>query len=269
MGIASNPPSADCRSGTGYREDAMKFNVTAGTLAAASLLALGACAPQAAQTPTPTETASPTPTALATPDPFANALNYECENAAGTIDVIRSYSPPEIQMRVDGGAGVTLPFEGEGDGKLMFATPEHSLTLEAERVVYKKGSVTRTCTFKSRSFPAPTVEGAKSVTEADAGKTITLKVGEKALIALSGTPTAGFAWAADATPDFLKTSDGPGGATSTSQMLPGFTGGNHWESVLVEAVKPGSGELVLAQRRPWEPKSEPGATTFKVTITVE
>jgi hypothetical protein len=49
-------------------------------------------------------------------------------------------------------------------------------------------------------------------------------------------------------------------------MLPGFAGGNHWEVILVEAVAAGEGEIVLAQRRPWEDAAEPDADTFRFTL---
>ena len=66
--------------------------------------------------------------------------------------------------------------------------------------------------------------------------------------------------------DGRQSRDGPGGATTSAQFLPGFTGGNHWEVVIFEAVAAGEGEIVLAQRRPWEDAAEPDASTFKFTL---
>jgi len=119
------------------------------------------------------------------------------------------------------------------------------------------------------SLPAPVANGvSRNLTVADEGKTVAMKVGEKISISLVGVPTAGYLWAADKAPDFVKVSDGPGGPTSSAQLQPGFTGGNHWEVLIVEATKAGEGELVLGQRRPWEPKTEPADKTFKVKLKV-
>jgi predicted secreted protein len=111
------------------------------------------------------------------------------------------------------------------------------------------------------------VEGAvRTLTIDDAGKVVELKVGEKVAVALSGVPTAGYLWAASAPPAWVKATEGPGGATTTSQFLPGFAGGNHWEVVVFEAVAAGQGEITLAQRRPWEDAAEPDASTFKFML---
>ena len=93
-----------------------------------------------------------------------------------------------------------------------------------------------------------------------------MKVGEKVAVALSGVPTAGYVWGASTPPAWVKATDGPGGATSSAQFLPGFAGGNHWEVVIFEAIAAGEGEIVLAQRRPWETEAEPDASTFKFTL---
>ena len=87
-------------------------------------------------------------------------------------------------------------------------------------------------------------------------------------VSLSGVPTAGYVWAADAPPAFVKVSEGPGGATSTSQFLPGFAGGNHWEVLIVEGVAAGEGEIALVQKRPWEEKSSPDDKRFKFRLKV-
>src|SRR5262249_33671937 len=137
-----------------------------------------------------------------------------------------------------------------------------SLSMQGDQAVYSEGATKRTCKFVSRSIPAPSVAGVvRTVTSEDKGKTIEFKKGEKIAVALVGVPTAGYVWAADSAPAFVKASDGPGGATSTSQWLPGFAGGNHWETVIVEATGTGEGELVLAQRRPWENKADKDAET--------
>ena len=79
---------------------------------------------------------------------------------------------------------------------------------------------------------------------------------------------AGYVWGASTPPAFIKASDGPGVATSTAQFTPGFAGGSHWEVVVIEALAAGEGEIVLAQRRPWETTAEPDAKTFKFKLKV-
>jgi predicted secreted protein len=87
-------------------------------------------------------------------------------------------------------------------------------------------------------------------------------------VSLSGVPTAGYIWGADAPPAFVKVSDGPGGATSSSQMLPGFAGGNHWEVLVIEAMAPGEAEISLVQKRPWEDKADPADKRFAFKLKV-
>jgi predicted secreted protein len=103
--------------------------------------------------------------------------------------------------------------------------------------------------------------------KADAGKTFTMKVGERVSVSLVGTPTAGYLWAAPNPPVFLKLAGETSGPTHTAQLQPGFTGGDHWEVTSFVAVAKGKGDLVFEQRRPWE-KNEPPADTWRVTIDV-
>jgi predicted secreted protein len=122
----------------------------------------------------------------------------------------------------------------------------------------------------SKNLPAPRASGVtRNFTAADKGKTIEMKVGEKVSISLVGIPTAGYVWAADTTPSIVKVTDGPSGPTIAAQNQAGYTGGNHWEVLVVEAVKAGEGDLVLAMRRPWENKAEKDAETFTVKVKVE
>jgi inhibitor of cysteine peptidase len=115
-------------------------------------------------------------------------------------------------------------------------------------------------------LPAPNPGAvAVHVTAADAGKTVSVKVGQPFSVDLVGVPTAGYIWAASATPDFLSKTGSAGGPTMLAQRQPGFAGGNHWEVTVFTAQKPGRGELKFEQRRPWE-TNEPPAATFLVTI---
>ena len=108
----------------------------------------------------------------------------------------------------------------------------------------------------------------RNLTEADAGASVEMKVGEKISVSLSGVPTAGYVWGADKPPAFVKVSEGPGGATSSAQFLPGFAGGNHWEVLVIEAIAPGEGEIALAQKRPWEEQAAPDDKRFKFQLKV-
>jgi predicted secreted protein len=104
------------------------------------------------------------------------------------------------------------------------------------------------------------------VTKDDAGKLIRVPVGARFAVELVGVPTAGYVWTATMTPDFLTQVDQAMGPTSSAQLQPGFTGGNHWEVTIFKAVSPGTGELRFEQRRPWE-TNQPPADTFSVTIS--
>jgi inhibitor of cysteine peptidase len=116
------------------------------------------------------------------------------------------------------------------------------------------------------AVPAPTVPGTvRRLTIADANTTVSVAVGEVFQIALVGVPTAGYLWEPKSPPAFLLETAATGGPTTTNQLKPGFTGGNHWEVFAFKAIAPGQAALVLEQRRPWE-TDEPPTSTFRVTI---
>jgi predicted secreted protein len=253
----------------------MKFVTLA--FAAAGALALAACNHEAAPAKEPVvqkDAPSPgptTPTAAGPDDArLARALEYDC-GAGGKLEVSLGYGGDRSAItRFNGGAVKTLPADTTAQDGMTFAAGGAKLVVGFdENVTYTDGAAKLTCKFVTRALSAPTAAGVtQTLTLSDAGKTVTFKKGEKIAVALVGVPTAGYLWAADSAPDFVKISDGPGGPTSSSQMLPGFAGGNHWEVLIVEATGTGEGELVLAQRRPWEKKSDKDATTFKVKLKV-
>jgi predicted secreted protein len=193
------------------------------------------------------------------------ALTFDCGSGSKlAVDVSDNNS---VKTSLDGGMVQTLAADFEAQEGMTFKADGSTLVMSGDAVRYSSGGWTKECQFVSESIPAPKFAGAvHALTEADAGKTFNVKVGEKVSIALVGVPTAGYIWAASKPPAWVKASDGPGGATSTAQMLPGFAGGNHWEVVIIEAVAAGEGEIVLAQRRPWEDEAEPDADTFKFTL---
>jgi predicted secreted protein len=119
----------------------------------------------------------------------------------------------------------------------------------------------------SKSIPAPVpADATVRLTADDQGKVISVAVGQRVSVALVGVPTAGYLWAVTNKPAFLGEAQGTGGATTTDQQKPGFAGGNHWEVFTFTVTAPGEGALVLEQRRPWEPATEPANNSFKVKL---
>lgn len=113
---------------------------------------------------------------------------------------------------------------------------------------------------------APTPEDvATRITADQNGQTIEVALHQRFAVELVGVPTAGYVWAPASLPAFVQRAGEAGGATTPEQSQPGFTGGNHWEVLMFVATAPGTGELVLEQRRPWE-SDEPATQTFRVTI---
>jgi predicted secreted protein len=193
---------------------------------------------------------------------FDYAANFTCDGG-GKLDVVFHQDNGGVLARMDGGAPVTLALGDDGT----WSSGTTTLAMAGPGATWTADGKPASCAFESRSLPPPKVDGVtQSVVAADAGKTFTVKVGEKIAVALSGVPTAGYVWGASNPPAFVKASDGPGGSTSTSQYLPGFVGGSHWEVVIIEAVAAGEGEITLAQRRPWESAAEPDASTFKFML---
>ena len=125
-----------------------------------------------------------------------------------------------------------------------------------------------TPTNPAGALAAPVNPAERVLYAAENGATIELPVGETIAIALVGVPTAGYVWAIAEAQPYVSEVDAGSGQTTAAQRQPGFTGGNHWEVTRVRATAPGTGTLRLEQRRPWEPKSEPPAQSFTVTIVV-
>lgn len=117
-----------------------------------------------------------------------------------------------------------------------------------------------------RALPAPTPQDVVvRIGQAQAGQTVEVAVGQRFAVELIGVPTAGYVWESAALPAFLTRAGETGGDTTSAQSQQGFAGGSHWEVFMFAATAPGTGALVLEQRRPWE-TSEPANNTFRVTI---
>ena len=118
----------------------------------------------------------------------------------------------------------------------------------------------------SGGLPAPTPGDVRiRITAAQDSQSVAVPVNQRFAVELVGVPTAGYVWAPAQLPPFLTRAGEASGPTISAQNQPGFTGGNHWEVLMFAATGPGSGELVLEQRRPWE-ANEPPAHVFRVTI---
>lgn len=121
---------------------------------------------------------------------------------------------------------------------------------------------------RGQSVPAPRPEGTKlTVTKSDQGVTFQVKVGDRIAVNLVGVPTAGYEWTAPKLPAVLEAKGKLSGPTLSDQLYPGYTGGNHWEVLVFDAVKTGTGKLKLQQASSFEPKEKP-ADTLSVTFEV-
>jgi inhibitor of cysteine peptidase len=118
----------------------------------------------------------------------------------------------------------------------------------------------------SNAIAAPTPEDViVRINAAQAGQSIAIALNQRFAVELVGVPTAGYIWTPAQLPPFISRAGEASGPTTQAQSQPGFTGGNHWEVLMFVATAPGSGVLVIEQRRPWE-TNEPPSDTFRVTI---
>lgn len=116
------------------------------------------------------------------------------------------------------------------------------------------------------AVPAPTPEDVQvRITAAQNGQTVDVAVNQRFAIELVGVPTAGYLWQPAQVPAFVTRAGEASGNTIREQSQPGYAGGNHWEVLMFAATAPGTGEIVIEQRRPWE-TNEPAADSFRVTI---
>ncbi len=99
------------------------------------------------------------------------------------------------------------------------------------------------------------------VEEGDAAGVVTLRVGERLMIALPGNPTTGYAWEVEGEPAFLARIEGV--AYRSESDLIGAGGTFYFR---YEATATGEGEISFAYRRPWE--ALPPEQTFSLTVIV-
>jgi inhibitor of cysteine peptidase len=102
-----------------------------------------------------------------------------------------------------------------------------------------------------------------SLTEEDAGRSVTVTAGDEIAITLAENPTTGYRWTIDSitseltlmSSEFATPPDGRAGA-----------GGRR--TILLHAVRPGAGEVQLRYERSWQSGSDQGRRCqFQFTIT--
>jgi inhibitor of cysteine peptidase len=101
------------------------------------------------------------------------------------------------------------------------------------------------------------------LTEADAGRSIELPVGDKLKVSLPGSPTTGFRWEVNVGDDTILK---PGGEPEFEPSSKAIGGGGR-EVFSFDVASPGRMRLKLIYRRPFE-KDISNAKTFEVAVTV-
>ena len=103
--------------------------------------------------------------------------------------------------------------------------------------------------------------GAGTLTEADDGQTISVKVGDTFAIELPGNPSTGYSWNGSADPAVVELTGEPAFEPDSDAIGAGGT-----ITLIFEAVETGEAELELQYSRVWE--SVQPLDTFSVTVVV-
>ena len=106
--------------------------------------------------------------------------------------------------------------------------------------------------------------GFRWLTEADAGRTIELRTGDRLSVSLAANPTSGYSWELAAVDRRVLAPVGEQGYQASSAA----TGSGGMFAFEFEAAAAGHTELRLVYRRPWEKDRRP-AQSFKVSVIVE
>ena len=115
---------------------------------------------------------------------------------------------------------------------------------------------------------ADAAKGPAKVTEADNGKTITIKVGDDLQVILGGNPTTGYSWTAslsDADKAILQQQGDPLYAQQSTDSTIVGSGGTF--TFTFKGATPGQVTLKFGYARSWE--SVPPPQTFSVTVIVK
>ena len=112
-------------------------------------------------------------------------------------------------------------------------------------------------------------DGASRVflSQADAGRPVTLGLGQRLEVRLSANPSTGYAWALADSAGGTLTREGPPEAAPFATE-PGVVGAGGNETWTFRAVQAGSGTLRLVYRRPFDPAGTAPAETFAAPVTV-
>jgi inhibitor of cysteine peptidase len=106
-----------------------------------------------------------------------------------------------------------------------------------------------------------------AVAAADKGKTITLKVGQEAVVSLKGNPTTGYSWDLAGIDGQAVKLDGEV-KYKEDPKLQGMVGVPGMFHAKFKAAKPGKATVKLQYRRPWEKDVKP-VETYEVSFSVE
>jgi inhibitor of cysteine peptidase len=115
--------------------------------------------------------------------------------------------------------------------------------------------------FASACNPSKSI----SLTAADAGKQVSIKVDEQVVITLDGNPSTGYTWESKDLDTALFEQVGD---TVFQSSNPGLVGSGGTLTLTFRALKSGTSPLLLVYHRPWEVGIDPIAT-FEITVTVK
>ena len=102
-----------------------------------------------------------------------------------------------------------------------------------------------------------------TITTADAGHSITLRIGQELALNLESNPSTGYRWFLASTPNSILTSLGKP-TYKQGRPAPGAGGVESWT---FRATDAGTQTLKFEYRRPWEKKTPPAKTVlFHVTV---
>jgi inhibitor of cysteine peptidase len=104
-----------------------------------------------------------------------------------------------------------------------------------------------------------------TLTAANKGSQVNLKVGDQIVITLDGNPSTGYTWESLGLDTTIF--EQVGEATFVSSN-PGLVGAGGNLTLTFKAVKAGTASLTLVYHRPWETGVDP-LDTFAVTVTVK
>jgi inhibitor of cysteine peptidase len=104
-----------------------------------------------------------------------------------------------------------------------------------------------------------------TLTAADKGSQVNVKVGDQIVISLDGNPSTGYTWEAKGLDTTILMQVGDATFISSN---PGLVGAGGTLTLKFKAVKAGTGPLSLVYHRPWETGVDP-LDTFTVSVTVK